>query len=297
MMEPAELKSYRDAGKIASTVRKWSAKLVKPGAKLVDIADSIEKRITDDGGGLAFPVNVCVNDVTAHYAPKHGDDTVLTGQDVVSVDLGVHLDGYIADTAYTVDLAGEYGKLLEINEAALEAAISLVKPGLSVSEIGSKVQDTITSAGFKPIENLTGHEVKQYDLHAGLSVPNIKVPYDWKMEEGMVLAFEPFATDGAGRVIESKRAEIYSLTDPKPTRNREARKLLKTLHDRGELPFAARWYAGKVSPLRLNIILNQLAQEDILKSYPPLHEKAKGMVSQFEHTLIVTSDGCEVTTR
>jgi methionyl aminopeptidase len=215
----------------------------------------------------------------------------------VKLDIGVHSDGYIADTATTVDLTGEYGKMIEANQLALEEAVKLVKPGVSVSRIGETVQNVLAKAGFKPIENLTGHELKQYDLHAGLAVPNIKVPYDWKLKEDMVLAFEPFATDGAGHVIESKHAEIYSALSEKPARMREARMLLKAVADRRGLPFAARWYAGKINPLRLNLVLNQLTQADILKAYPPLHDRSQGMVSQFEHTLIVTEDGCEVTTR
>lgn len=295
-MKEEELSAYRKAGDIAKTVRKSTRKLVKPGAKMLDVAEEIEGRIIESGGGLAFPVNICANDSAAHYTPKINDSSTIGEKDVVSVDLGVHVNGYIADTAYTIDLSGEYGKMLEANETALEDSIALVKPGISVSEIGGLVQETITSAGFKPIENLTGHEVKQYDLHAGLSVPNIKVPYDWAIEEGMVLALEPFATDGYGRVIESKKAEIYSLIERKPTRMREARIVLDEVKDREGLPFAERWLAKKVSPLRIGLAFTELTKRNILRSYPPLHEVKKGVVSQFEHTIIVTDGGCEVTT-
>lgn len=295
-MDCKELECYRKAGSIARKVREWSKDLVKPGAKLLDIANGVEARVKEDGGELAFPVNTCVNDVTAHYTPKYNDPTVLGEKDVVSVDLGVHVDGYIADTAYTIDLSGNYGKMLEANELALNRVIEAVKPGVSVRDLGGIVQSTLNDAGYKPIENLTGHEVKQYDLHAGLSIPNIPVPYDWVVEEDMALAIEPFATDGFGRVIESKQAEIYSVEELKPTRLREARILLKELEPRESLPFAARWYSKKINPLRMNLVLSQMTAADILRRYPPLHEKERGVVSQFEHTLIVTSDGCEVTT-
>jgi len=295
-MDAEDLKKYRKAGEIAKESREWSRSLVKPGAKVLDIAEKIEQKIVKDGGKIAFPVNVCINDVTAHYTPKYNDTTVLSANDVVSVDLGVHIDGFIADTAYTVDLTGKYGKLLECNQKALEDSIKLVKPGVSVAAVGEKVQSIITKAGYKPIENLTGHEVKQYDLHAGLAVPNIKVPYDWSIQEGMVLALEPFATNGCGRVVEAKAAEIFSVDNDKPTRMREARMLLSELDERGGLPFASRWYSKKINPLKLNLILYQLVAEKILTAYPPLHEKEKGIVSQFEHTIVVTKNGCEVTT-
>jgi methionyl aminopeptidase len=220
----------------------------------------------------------------------------FTKKDIVKLDIGVHIKGYIADTATTIDLTGEYGKMMEANQKALDEAIKLVKPGVSVSKIGETVQSIINKAGYKPIENLTGHELKQYDLHAGLSIPNIKVPYDWKLSEGMVLAFEPFATDGAGHVIESRAAEIYSVESERPTRMREARTLLDEVEERQGMPFAARWYAKKIPPMKLNLVLNQLVQSGILRAYPPLHDRGKGMVSQFEHTLIVTQDGCTVTT-
>ncbi|MFH1789166.1 MAG: type II methionyl aminopeptidase [Candidatus Altiarchaeota archaeon] len=296
-MDADELASYREAGKIAVKVREETKSLVKTGAKILEVAEAIESRILGQGAGLAFPVNICINDVTAHYTPKIGDETTLSDKDVVSVDLGVHVDGFIADTAYTMDLSGEYGKMLEANETALSESIKLVKPGLSVSRIGETVQNILQEAGFKPIENLTGHEVQQYDLHAGLSVPNIKVPYDWIIEEDMVLALEPFATDGYGRVVESRKPEIYSVVNPKPIRLREARVILKEVEDREGLPFAERWLAGKIGPLKIGLAFKELVSKDILKPYPPLHEVKNGRVSQFEHTIIVTSDGCEVTTR
>jgi methionyl aminopeptidase len=296
-MDEEVIESYRKAGALACDTLKWGAGLIKPGVKYLDVADKIKARVEEAGMRLAFPVNISVNDVAAHYTPKHNDPLEFTGEDLVKLDVGVHLDGYIADTATTVDLSGEYGKMMEANEHALDEAIKMVKPGLSVAKIGAAVQKTLTAGGYKPIENLTGHELKQYDLHAGLAVPNIKVPYDWKLAEDMVLAFEPFATDGAGHVIESRHAEIYSVLDARPTRMREARMLLKAVADREGLPFAARWHAKKINPMRLNLVLNQLTQADILKAYPPLHDRGEGMVSQFEHTLIVTEDGCEVTTR
>ncbi len=295
-MDDRDLKAYREAGRIASGVKAWSRTLVKEGAGVLGIADKIESRIKEEGGGIAFPVNVCINDIAAHYAPSFQDRGIIQKEDVVTIDIGVHINGFIADTAYTLDLSGNYGRMLEANELALKNAISLIKPGTSVSDIGEIVQKTITDAGYKPIENLTGHEVKQYDLHAGLSIPNIRAPYDRELEEGMVIAIEPFATNGYGRVIESKKAEIFSFLEEKPTRMREARILLKEIEPIKEFPFAERWFAEKMNPLRMSLALRTLVAEKILEAHPVLHEKEKGIVSQFEQTVIVTGEGCEVTT-
>ncbi len=296
-MEDTELKSYRSAGKIAAKVREWSKSLIKENAKIREIAEKIEGKILESGGEIAFPVNICINDITAHYTPKWNDSTILTGRDVISVDIGVHIDGFIADTAYTIDLSGDYGRMRGVNEKALETAISIIKPEISVAEIGKEVQRIIKDAGFKPIENLTGHEVKQYDLHAGISIPSIEVPYNWKIKEGMVLAIEPFVTNGYGRVIESKQAEIFSLEKIKPTRMQESRLILNEIEKRRKLPFAERWFAKKINPLKLDLVFRELLSNKILKAYPVLHEKEKGIVSQFEHTVIVTKDGCEVITK
>ncbi len=296
-MEDKELKSYRDAGKIAARVREWGKSLIRENAKILEIAGKIEGKILESGGEIAFPVNICINDITAHYTPKYNDPTILTGRDVISVDIGVHMDGFIADTAYTVDLSGNYGKMLDANEIALETAISMIKPEISVAEIGRTVQRIIRDAGFKPIENLTGHEVRQYDLHAGISIPSVEVPYNWKMQEGMVLAIEPFATNGYGRVIESKQAEIFGLEKIKPTRMQEARLILGEIEKRKKLPFAERWFSNKINPLKLDLVFRELVSNKILKAYPVLHEKEKGVVSQFEHTVIVTKEGCEIITK
>jgi len=296
-MDDKELESYRKAGKVAKDTLEWASKLVKPGVKLLEVCERIEGRLEREGAGSAFPVNISLNDAAAHYTPRSGDETVFGAQDVVKLDIGVHVDGYIADTATTIDLSGKYGRMLDANRKALDEAIAIARPGVSVSTIGETVQAVLLEAGYRPIENLTGHELKQYDLHAGLSVPNIKVPYDWRLREGMVLAFEPFATDGAGHVIESRGAEIYSLVSERPVRMKEARMLLDLVGDRREMPFAVRWYADKIPPLKIGLVLNQLTRAGILKAYPPLHDKDKGIVSQFEHTLIVTGEGCEVITK
>jgi len=295
-MDDEALGKYRTAGAIAREVREWSKGLLKPGASIFEIAEAIEARIVEKKAGLAFPVNICINDVTAHYTPKFKDSIVLKGSDVVSIDIGVHVDGFIADTAYSLDLSGKYGKMVEVNEKALNLVIERIKPGASVKELGTEVYNFVAKSGFKTIENLTGHEVKQYDLHAGISIPNIPVPYSWKLEEGMALALEPFVTDGYGRTVESRHASIYGFVERKPVRMPEARELLKEIEVRQKLPFAERWYAKKISPLKLPLAVQELLSRGVIKAYPTLHEKEHGVVSQFEHTVIVTEDGCEVMT-
>jgi len=295
-MESDVLEKYREAGKIASGVREWSRGLIKPGAKALDVAEAVEKRIKDKGADIAFPCNVSLNDVAAHYTPSAKDDLAFGEGDMVTIDLGAHINGYISDTAYTLDLSGENGALVRASEEALEAAIATVRAGVSVSKIGEAIEDAIRARGFKPIENLTGHELKQYELHAGMAIPNIPVPFDKKLEEGQAFAIEPFATDGRGRVVEGNRTEIYSFLQMKPTRLAEGKKVLQLGEERRGLPFPERWFSD-MNQFKLKMALRELTKRDALHGYPVLHEAEKGLVSQTEHTMVVEKDGCEVTTR
>lgn len=290
------MEKYRGAGRKAAEIREWSKSLVKPGAKAIEVADAIEKKILSSGGGIAFPVNVSLNDVAAHYAPKFNDPLAFTHDDVVTIDLGLHIDGYIADTAYTIDLSRKHKDLVKASEAGLDAAIKTMGPGASIKDIGKNVQEAINSFGYKPIENLTGHQLEQYGLHAGIPIPNVPTSYDFKLEPGMAFAVEPFASSGTGRVVESQIVEIYSFIERKPTRMREGAMLFEQIEERKGLPFAARWLSKSINPLKLKLLLKELVQRDALRQYPMLHDP-KGLVSQAEHTVLITENGCEVTTK
>jgi methionyl aminopeptidase len=295
-MNDEELNKYREAGKIIAEIREWSKSLVKPGTRIEDIADKIEAKISEKAG-IAFPVNVSLNHVAAHYAPKFKDETVLKDDDLVTIDLGAHVDGYISDTAYTIDLSGENEELVAASVDGLQAAIDTVAAGVKVADIGTAIEGAIREHGFRPIENLTGHQLEQYVLHAGGAIPNINVPYDWELEEGQVFAIEPFATNGAGRVIETPVTQIYSFIQNRPTRMREGKILLQEVEARKTLPFAERWFARKMNPLKLRMVIKELVTRDALHGYAALQDADKGLVSQAEHTVIVTDNGCEVTTK
>ena len=283
---------YRDAGRILSQVRQETRDMVKVGASLLEVADFVEQKTIELGGFPAFPCNISRNDEAAHATPKAGDEDVF-GKDVVKIDLGVHVDGYIADSAFTVDLSGENADLVKASEDALAAAIELIKDGTNTAQIGNAIEDTIEGYGFKPVMNLTGHGLAQYIAHNPPSIPNRRIDHGVDLHEGDVIAIEPFATDGAGRIADGSWAEIYHVIAKKPVRLPAARKVLKELEQYKTLPFAKRWL--KVE--RLDFALNQLEKAGIVRSYPVLKEVAGGLVSQAEHTVIVTADGCEITTK
>lgn len=297
MLSEEELEAYRKAGKLVAEVREQVRPLVKPGTALLEIAEVVEESIAQRGGKPAFPCNVSVNEVSAHYSPPVNDDTSIREGDMVKVDLGAHLDGYIADTAFTV-ATGEKAEMVQVVEQALEAAINAVKPGVDVGEIGKVVEETATAAGLKPIRNLTGHSLTQWNLHAGITIPNVKEETGQKLSVGDVVALEPFVTDGAGYVEDQKKVYIFRYLRDVSTRLRMSRELLRDVkRDYDGLPFAERWLAKRMSKLRLELTLRELVGVGALWPYYVLAERAKGKVAQAEHTVIVTEEGCEVTTR
>lgn len=294
-MEQQILDKYIEAGKIAKDVVEWSKNLIKPDANVLDVAERIENRIKEKGAEIAFPVNISINNIAAHSTPSRNDESVI-GEGVVKIDLGTAVDGYIADTAYTIDLTGKYEKMLNANKKALENALKILKAGLKISEIGRIVEETVKGYGYKVIENLTGHQIDRYNLHAGLSIPNVYTNSNKTLSEDMVIAIEPFVTDGIGSVVETNRYEIYSLIQVKQVRMAEERNLLKEIEKRKGLPFAKRWFKT-IPEVKLNFILQDMVNRGIIHKYGMFREKGNGIVSQFEHTAIITKDGAIITTK
>ena len=288
MVDNDILEKYREAGRILTEVKNNAVKRVKVGASLLELAEYIESSIKDKGAGVAFPANISINEEAAHATPSTNDKHVF-GRDLVKLDIGAHIDGYIADTAVTIDL-GSNKQIVKASQTALDAAIGIVKAGINTSEISEIIEKTITSFGFNPVVNLTGHGLEQYVQHAPPSILNKKTETGVTLEEGQVIAIEPFTSNGAGRVYEAGHAEIFSLLDIKPIRSSDARTVLREIETFKKLPFAKRWLKGRV-----DMSLRQLEAAGIIRSYPVL--KDRGLVSQSEDTVIVTVDGCEVITR
>jgi methionyl aminopeptidase len=283
---------YVEAGAIASRVLREGANGIKIGESYFDLVENIESRVHEEGAFLAFPLNLSINEDAAHDTASPADARVFEKGNVVKLDLGVHIEGYIADTATTVDL-GTNSLLLSASEEALEAAIKKVRPGSTTGELGAAVQHEIESRGYRPIANLTGHGLDRYVLHRAPSIPNIGISRGTVLEEGMVFAIEPFATTGSGHVGEKTRMEIYSQISQKPVRIPAARAVLEAIKDRHGLPFSRRWLKER----KQDIALPTMTRSNTLHGYPVLSDIPGSLVSQHEHTIIVNADGCVVTTR
>lgn len=293
------IKKLIKAGKIAKTVREEAIRITKPGTRLLDIAEYIENRIRELGGEPAFPVNIGINETAAHYTPTIGDQLAIPENSIVKIDIGVHVDGYIADTATTVVLNPVYEGLAEAARKALEKAVEIIRPGISVREIGKVIEETIKSMGYRPIKNLSGHSIDRFIIHSGLSIPNYNDVFNRSKITDGIYAIEPFASTGIGLVIESKSITIYALTRITGKKLEPDEKILveKIWNARRMLPFCERWYQRLYNnPDVLRKILSNLLKKRVMRGYPVLIEKSRGYVSQFEHTIIVKGKDVIITT-
>jgi methionyl aminopeptidase len=282
--------SYREAGAIIVETMTEAREMIEPGVTQLEVAEYAEDAIREAGAGLAFPVNISINEEASHATPARDDDTEF-GEEMICLDIGVHVDGYIADAAVTVDYT-DSPDLVEASEQALDAAVEAVGPGVEVGTIGAEIEAVVGGYGYTPILNLTGHGVERYDAHTGPNIPNRAVERSVELEVGQVIAIEPFATDGRGKVGEGSTEEIYEQVSDGTVRDRRARQVLDELEAFEDLPFAGRWLDSS----RSEMALRRLKMANIVKGYPVLKESDGQLVSQAEHTLIVTEDGCEVTT-
>lgn len=283
------------AGKIAEDVKKYIRPLIKKNTLLLEIAEKIENKIIKLGGKPAFPTNLSINEIAAHYTPSYNDETLAHG--LLKVDFGAHIDGWASDTAFSIDLenSNENKKLIEASEKALKNAEEKIAKGVTTSEIGKVVQKTIESYGFSPIINLSGHQIDQYNLHAGLNIPNIDDKRNMKISPGLY-AMEPFATNGNGRVNDGKPSGIYSLIDYRNIRNPNAREILEYIAEEyQQLPFCSRWIIKKFGTKAI-ISLKQLEQNGNLHQYPQLVEVNKGIVAQTENTIFIEENGKKIIT-
>jgi methionyl aminopeptidase len=295
-METQDLEDYRKAGKIAQQAIAYAKEIIKPDMPLLDIAEKIEAKIEELGGKPAFPVNLAKNEIAAHSTPSSDDEELASG--LLKVDVGVHINGKIADTAISLDLTKEkkYKKLIEASEKALASALKEIKKGTSLSEIGSVIQETTTKADFSPIRNLSGHQLGPFLVHAGLTVPSYENNNPTKLDEG-AYAIEPFATTGTGLVYDGGKSGIYKLEKQAGVRDSMARKIYQhILEEYNTLPFCER-NITKEFGTRTRTALMFLEQAGILHQYAKLIEKSHQPVSQAEHTIVIKEDGIEVTTR
>ncbi len=287
----------RQAGQIASRALREAASRTRPGINCLEVCVLAEDLVRGMGANPAFPCNIGIDSVAAHFTPVPDDNPIIPPGCLVKIDLGVELDGYIVDTAVTVDLRSPHGILAAAANEALRSALRIARAGLRVSEIGRVVYESATRLGCRPISNLTGHEIGKYRLHAGVSIPNVPTGGSAKLEAGKVYALEPFTTrsDASGVVVNTKTIHIFALRmdllKSKEKSLSDSAPLKEIVQVSRGLPYTPRWLGPDAASFSL-----QLYRRGLAIGYPVLVEKSGAPVAQAEHTIIVYEGGCEVLT-
>ncbi len=296
-MNPEEIIKWKTAGKLARNALHFGRDLIEAEKSMLNVTEEIERFVKKNGGELAFPTNLAVNNVGAHWTPSSKSNEIFSKGDVVKLDVGVHIEGYIGDNALTLEIdSTNYTKMIEASREALNAAINVAVAGVNVGIIGHAVQDTIEKYGYRPIANLTGHRIKRYNLHSGVSIPSVRERGGPTLNNGDIVAIEPFVTDGAGRVGGKRNSNIYHLRQIRKVKDEKATELMKEIQERYKgLPFAERWLHEFQDDATKN--LQKLMRAGIVSYYPVLDELGNGIVAQSEHTLLITSNGNEVLTK
>lgn len=287
---------WKTAGRIAYKALEKGVSLATKGSKMLDVVNGVEEEIARLGGKPAFPAQMNVNEIAAHYCPEDDDSIVFTDQ-VVCLDVGGSFMGCMGDNATTIDFSGDHADLVKAPQEALKAALELIAPGVELGQVGKVIAQTIKDAGFNPVRNLSGHGLGINLIHTYPTVPNIDNADKTKIEEGMNLACEPFATNGAGVIIEKGEPSVFALTGTKPMRVGFVKDILKYCQQFEGRPFTTRWVTKKFKENQVRYAFNSFIDAGVLHSYPPLVEKSGGLVSQAEKSFVVTSSGVEVLTK
>ena len=290
---------YFRAGKIAGEVRENVRNTDWTGKTVYEICEHVESEIIKRGAKCAFPVNTSINEVAAHYTAEPNDPLTIKNDDLVKIDLGAQINGYIADTAVTVCYNPEFDNLVQAAELSLSNAMSMIKVGVKSSDVGRTIEKTIKQMGFLPIANLSGHSLDQYTIHAGKSVPNIWSIGSFTFNENQAFACEPFVTtgDGLGFVHEGKIKNIFALSSRKKTKDKEADKMLEYIWQNFNLlPFALRWLTNEWEEKEARNLLEVLVKKKAVHAYPVLVEGNGQRVTQAEHTFIPNETGVTITT-
>ncbi|KAG9304935.1 hypothetical protein G9A89_003103 [Geosiphon pyriformis] len=305
----------RRAAEVHRQVRCYAQKVIKPGMKMIDICDIIEngtRALVEENGmqsGIGFPTGVSLNHCAAHYTPNTGDKTVLQYDDVCKIDIGVHVNGRIVDSAFTMAFNPVYDPLKAAVQDATNTGIREAGIDVRLCDIGAAIQEVMESYEVeingkthqvKPIRNLNGHSILPYQIHGGKSVPIVKGGDQTKMEEGELFAIETFGSTGKGYVHEDGECSHYAKrhdVDYVPLRLVKSKTLLNTITKTfGTLPFCRR-YLDRTGETKYLLALKNLVDAGIVEAYLPLVDIKGCHTAQYEHTIILRPTCKEVVSR
>jgi methionyl aminopeptidase len=280
------IRKQKEAFEKMKIVLEYAKSLIKPNVKILDIAENIEKKIFEVGAKPAFPVNIGINEIAAHYTPSIEDQTILKEGDMVKVDIGLHIDGYISDNAFTILVGKNSHPMIEAARKAVEEARKILRENVKIREISEVIENTVVSSGFNVVKNLTGHYLDRYVVH-GVSIPNVRNEIETKIPKNQALAIEVFVTNGSGWVKESSDVQIFQFKEDRGSRIREGKKIIEIAKNKFEgLPFAKRWLKD-IPKVKLDFAIKDLLERGCLIDYPVLKEESNSLVAQWEESFIV----------
>lgn len=298
-MDEEALKKLRVSGRILRETREELKGFVRENMPIIEVCEKAEELIRRKGAKPAFPCNVSINEIAAHYTSPPNDERRIPEGSIVKVDIGAHVDGYVTDTAITICFNHELKDMVNTAEHALKRAVETIQPNTSTSKLGAIIEQAIKSRGYKPVSNLTGHQVGRYLVHAGTSLPNVAHVSFAKLKVGEAYAIEPFVTlqDAAGKVENSSEVTIFRFVKQKPLKNPYAKKLLEYIEENFRtLPFTERWLQGVLPKEHYREAFKELMLSKAVMGYPVFIEASGKPVAQAEHTVLIVEDGCLVLT-
>lgn len=306
---------FRKGAEIHRRVRDKAQQLIKPGMKMLEIADLIENTVRAYVGndhtlkqGIGFPTGLSLNHVAAHYTPNLGDKVVLNYEDVMKVDIGVHVNGHIVDSAFTMAFDEKYNPLLEAVREATNTGVKEAGIDVRLTDIGAAVQETMESHEIelngktypvKCIRNLNGHNIGDFTIHSGKTVPIVPNGDETKMEEGETFAIETFGSTGKGYVVPQGECSHYAFNaDTEDFSVPPSAKLLanRIKANFGTLPWCRR-YLERTGEEKYLLALNQLVRAGVVEDYPPLVDTSNSYTAQFEHTILLHPHKKEVVSK
>ena len=297
----------RKAAECHRQIRKYAQTLLKPGIVLIDFVKKLEnmlKFITNANDlecGQSFPTGVSINNIAAHDTPNSNDNTVLKYDDVMKLDFGTHINGYVIDCAFTVAFNPEYDQLLKCSQEATATGIKNAGIDMRLGELGGYIQEVIESYEveikgkvhkIKPIKDLCGHNMLRYHVHGEKSIPLYKNDEDNSlMEEGELYACETFVTTGKGVTKELKNCSHYmkdnlAFNNTK-IKSSQPKSLFKYIDEHySTLAFCPRWLE-EGGNTNVQKSLNYLCNIGVVNPYPPLADIEGSYVAQFEHSFML----------
>lgn len=307
---------FRKGAEIHRRVRHKAKSSIRPGMTMTEIANLIEDSIRSYASadhhlkaGIGFPTGLSLNHVAAHYTPNAGDKVVLSYEDVMKVDIGVHVNGHIVDSAFTLTFDDKYDSLLNAVKDATNTGVKEAGIDVRLNDIGAAVQEVMESYELelngktypvKCIRNLNGHNIGDYIIHSGKTVPIVPNGDMTKMEEGETFAIETFGSTGNGIVLSQGECSHYAMNmgaENMRVPSDRAKGLLSFINENfGTLPWCRR-YLDRLGQEKYLVALNQLVRAGAVEDYPPLVDVKGSYTAQFEHTILLHPHKKEVVSR